>query len=309
LLISVVIIFRIADLMQVNPFFTKGFWVFIPSRIFIKLGLVKSVSINIISFLYNFLAFYFVENENHKYQETYDNSLIVKVFAFRMVMNLTAVCITTFVEQNLDQVKLIIYNIIIIKGISDAVSRFFVPGAQYYYMKYKFYLNVKNFMNILGLNKSNNQNSIQKCSTVKTFQIENEKIDEKNDQIHEQIEQIPEKLSFLSDLKFKEYVKYNQTTASLSKEETKIAKNETLEKIKEVYKVKDREIKESNLLLDKKETRIEKGKQDEENWTTTKVKFINCSNYHDIPDISPDSIELGSMLSDKENLVYYYADV
>jgi hypothetical protein len=176
-------------------------------------------------------------------------------------------------------------------------------------MKYKFYLNLKNFFNILGLNKSNSQKSIQKGLTLKPIQMQNEKIDEKNDQIHEKIDRTCEKVSFLSDLNIKEFIKYNQNTTGSNKEETKIAKNDTLEKIKEDHKGRDGEMKESNLLLDSKETKIERGIQDEESWTTTKVKFINCSNYHDIPDISPDSIELGSMLSDKENLVYYYADV
>ena len=121
---------------------------------------MKSVSINIINFLYNFLAFYFVENENHKYQETYENSLIIKVFAFRMVTNLTAVCIVSFSDQNIEQVKSILYNIIVIKGISDGVSRFVVPGVKYYYLKYNFYLNMKNIIGLIGFKKESEKERI-----------------------------------------------------------------------------------------------------------------------------------------------------
>lgn len=65
-------------------------------------GLVNGIVITLLNFLYTYIARWFVKKENHKFQKEFENSLIMKSFAFRFLNSYLAVFWTAFIQKNSD---------------------------------------------------------------------------------------------------------------------------------------------------------------------------------------------------------------
>ena len=90
-------------------------------------SIVRSIGLSIISYIYDFVANYFAIKENHKYQEVYERVLIVKIFGFRLIADLTSVLYSSLVQKNIENLKVLIYTNLIIKYLSEIGIRVCLP--------------------------------------------------------------------------------------------------------------------------------------------------------------------------------------
>ena len=62
-------------------------------------GLLNGIMITLLNFLYTYIARWFVNKENHKFQKDYENSLIIKSFTFRVLNSFFAIFYVAFIES------------------------------------------------------------------------------------------------------------------------------------------------------------------------------------------------------------------
>ena len=266
----VVLIIMLADYIQNKIPPENRFLIFLPCNLNFKLALIKSFSITIINYAYNSLASKFVFMENHKYKEDHEKSLILKIFVFRMINNLTAIIFTAFVKQDIDEVKYLIYELLIVKDISDIGLRFVYPGLVFFLRKKRYFYVVRLIQSQKLreiMNKKNLNNKIYKNELDKNKLIIHDNLENRADsEIHKRNE------NFLND--------YNDKKQTIPNEIT-IHKGTIIEDV---------------------------NKEDIQN-SVRRLKFINCSNTEEESEFNPDTIEINSFLDYREDLVYYYSDV
>lgn len=94
-------------------------------------SIISGVGINISNTLYSLLARWFVKKENHKYQESYERSLIFKVFTFRFLNSFIGVFYVAFVESEsgehhkrspLHEVFILLLSLVITKECSSVMT-------------------------------------------------------------------------------------------------------------------------------------------------------------------------------------------
>jgi hypothetical protein len=113
--------------------------------------------------------------ENHKYKESFENSLILKVFFFRLVTNLTAVFYTAFVQSNLESVKQLIYTLLVMKELSDIGVRFIYPAIKFFLQKKKYFFDVNRIMN-KNLSKLEREEEEKKKKQEEIFSLNQEDV-------------------------------------------------------------------------------------------------------------------------------------
>ena len=117
-------------------------------------GIFKSVYIGGINILYNEFAYRFTEKENHKYEETYEYSIIMKLFSFRIVSELTAVVFVVFSTRDVEELKALLYMLLVVKCATPIALRFILPLIQYKGKEKLYFNNVKNIINNQRIEKN-----------------------------------------------------------------------------------------------------------------------------------------------------------
>ena len=108
-------------------------------------SIIRTVGMSIISFIYDFVAKYFAEKENHKFEDEYDNTLIVKVFVFRLIADLTSVLYSAIVQKNISNLKVLIYTNLFVKYISEIGVKCVLPFVKtWFFTKLYFKFVAKN---------------------------------------------------------------------------------------------------------------------------------------------------------------------
>lgn len=108
---------------------------------------LKSVTVTIFSFIYDRIALFFVELENHKYDFSFENSLIIKTFLFRLVSDLTAIIYTIFINKNFDDLKVLIYTMILVKMGTHLIFKYLVPFLVFKIKKRNYFSKIRNIIN------------------------------------------------------------------------------------------------------------------------------------------------------------------
>ena len=108
-------------------------------------SIIRTVGMSIISFIYDFVAKYFAEKENHKFEDEYDNTLIVKVFVFRLIADLTSVLYSAIVQKNISNLKVLIYTNLLVKYLSEIGVKCVLPFVKtWFFTKLYFKFVAKN---------------------------------------------------------------------------------------------------------------------------------------------------------------------
>lgn len=66
------------------------------------IGVVNGIVIALIDFMYSSIATYFVEIENHKYQDSYERSYVYKIFIFKFINTNLSIFYTAFNDRSFD---------------------------------------------------------------------------------------------------------------------------------------------------------------------------------------------------------------
>jgi len=104
---------------------------------------LKSLTVTILSLVYDRIALFFVELENHKYDFSYENSLIIKTFMFRLVSDLTAIIYTIFINKNFEDLKVLIYTMILIKMGMHLIVKYTLPFFIFKIKKWRYFNKIK----------------------------------------------------------------------------------------------------------------------------------------------------------------------
>ena len=108
-------------------------------------SITRTVGMSIISFIYDFVAKYFAEKENHKFEDEYDNTLIVKVFVFRLIADLTSVLYSAIVQKDISNLKVLIYTNLLVKYLSEIGVKCLLPFVKtWFFTKLYFKFVAKN---------------------------------------------------------------------------------------------------------------------------------------------------------------------
>ncbi len=236
--------------------------------------MIKSSTITCINYLYNTIALKFVNIENHKYKDSHENSLIMKIFVFRMVTNLTAIILTVFVDQDIHKVKQLIYTLLVMKDVSDLGLRFIYPGVILFLKKRAYFFVVKR------IQMDNYRQTKKEINRKKAEDEFRRKIQNEDEKLNINVYNIVEK---------KDKNKGVSVESFLDEISNKGA--ETLCR-KDVDPLNTNQSNEFSLTK-----------------YCRKMKVINCSLTEEEHELNPDSIEINSFLNNKEDIVYYYADV
>ena len=122
--------------------------------------------------MYDSIAQYFVDQENHKYSDTYEQSLILKIFTFRFINCFISPFYTGFIEQNFDNLYYLLLGLIITKHGSHIFSKYiFLHIKQrlrrkHYFSKIlnyaeKQYLSLKRYVEAHYSGRANKKNAVK----------------------------------------------------------------------------------------------------------------------------------------------------
>jgi len=191
-----------------------------------------------------------------------------------MVTNLTAIILTVFVEQDIEKVKQLIYTLLVMKDVSDLGLRFIYPGVILFLKKRAYFFVVKRI-------QMDNYRQTKK-------EINRKKAEE---ELRRKIQNEEEKLNI------------NMYNIVENKDKNKGPSVESL--------LDDISNKEADSLYRKDSDPLDTNHINEFSLTKycRKLKVINCSLTKEEHELNPDSIEINSFLNNKEDIVYYYADV
>ena len=90
-------------------------------------GMINGISITVMNFLYNFLAEWFVDMENHKYTDEYESSLVIKSFTFKFLNSNIGLFYTAFVEKDITGLFYLLLGIHIVKAGNAFAINFIMP--------------------------------------------------------------------------------------------------------------------------------------------------------------------------------------
>jgi hypothetical protein len=266
-------------------------------------SLVKSSFIVILNFLYNNLAYVFTENENHKYEESYENSLIVKLFLFRLVSELTAIFYVIFNRNDVEQLKSLIYMLFFVKCVSPYIR--IIMSYLNFNRKFLLY-----FSNLTKLKSKENNNNSQ---TLNNKNLDNKNIlntskskdlsTNNNNFQHTAVDRLEE-----------DYIINLNRVLSENKYSTKLS----LERIKEEVEYSSKSINKKNPpiinLSASKLNEISKSFHNnqfnnESNNNNRKVKILNTSiSNSTYMELSSDNLEINSMKQKRIAIIFLYAD-
>ena len=106
-------------------------------------NIIKSIAVTIAGFVNDRVSLYFTNLENHKYQNTFEKSIILKIFSFRLVSDLVAIFYSLFFQQNFENLKILLYSLILVKMGSHVIVKYFVPYATFKFKKFLYFNKIK----------------------------------------------------------------------------------------------------------------------------------------------------------------------
>ena len=300
-------------------------------------SIVRSIALTIVSYIYDYYAWWSNYKENYKHKHVFENVLIIKIFAFRLVSDLTAVIYNILVTKQIDRVKTLLYSNIIVKYLTEIGLKFFYPiglhliRRKYYFRKVseskkigiqrKVNLITPKIENILesgyDFNYGNNMEP-PKENGIKE-EKENEESEENEEKKFNEIKTDRKKK------KNEEMLKLKNKKNSKIKIDNDIDKNNNIiiemDESEEMNSNSDEKLKEG-----KNEFKMEQSLIPDNAIFTTHKKIIEKIPYRRVSfitgklkkdpkeeknlfNISPDFIEIENILTEKADLVYDYADI
>lgn len=80
-------------------------------------GVLQGICVSVLNIIYTALVHYFVEKENHKFEEHYESSLIYKNVLFKFINSYIAVFYTAFIklDSTYEEIFYILVPVLVIK--------------------------------------------------------------------------------------------------------------------------------------------------------------------------------------------------
>ena len=91
--------------------------------------LIHAIIVVLFNLAINYFSLLFVETENHKTKESYEYSLIAKVYFFR-VMNYLAATFYVLIYYQIGDLKIFLYELIVLNQLSEVFFYFILPFLQ-----------------------------------------------------------------------------------------------------------------------------------------------------------------------------------
>jgi hypothetical protein len=119
-------------------------------------SIINSVSISVVGVLYEYATLYLTNLENHKYQDRYEAIIIIKLFAFKFIINFLAVIFNIFIYGNFENLHVLLYTLIMSKIASHIIVRYLKPFVMFKINKFIYFYKIrqsikkaKNFLMII----------------------------------------------------------------------------------------------------------------------------------------------------------------
>lgn len=107
------------------------------------IGIVNSVIINIINFVYSWMADFFVKWENHKYNDSYEKSYVLKMFIFKFINTNLSIIYTAFVIGDFKQLYDLILGMVVTKVVTILLLKNGMKIVKNWLMKKMYFRKVK----------------------------------------------------------------------------------------------------------------------------------------------------------------------
>ena len=273
-------------------------------------SIIRSIGLTIISYIYDYYAWWSNYRENYKQKIVFENVLIIKIIAFRLVSDLTAVLYNAFVTKEIDRVKTLLYTNIIIKYLTEIGLKFFYPICVYW-IRRKYYFNKIETSNKIFYEKKINLKSPSLQKILISNNEEGELLQLNNKTEKKDGEEIE------SEEKNEEEIKShkNENKSNISK----IEENNSNEIVDDTNRNNinsnnnynftiEKNLNPNNSILLKHKKIIEKIPYRRVSFITGKIK-LDPKKELQILNINPDFIEVENILLDRADLVYDYADI
>ena len=150
IILSIIVVFYVTKKFQ-DQYNSTLFLKYIPQ-------FINSLYILLINLFYNRIAYIFTELENHKYDDTYEYSLILKLFSFRLVSELTGVFYLIFTRYNVEELKTLLYTLLSLKCFSPILYRYFYAYFTFKYYRTKYFSAVNKELDAQNTNEKNTLN-------------------------------------------------------------------------------------------------------------------------------------------------------
>ena len=160
-------------------------------------SIARSLALVIIAKIYDLIAKYSTYLENRKQEDIYELIMSIKVFAFRLISDFTAVIYSAIVTRDIFRLKTLLYTHILIKYLSEIGLRFFYTIILNHFFKRIYFKKV---------HKKTKEHPINNSQTVKDFIHNN--IQGKNKEENNNNNINNEKI-------YKENIKYNENDLKL----------------------------------------------------------------------------------------------
>ena len=99
---------------------TNYFFKFFPS-------LIRSLSLVIIFYIYDYVVLYTTNLGNIKYEDDYETALIIRVFVFRLIVDFISIFYNVFFTKNIYRLKVLLYTNIIMRFLIEMIIRIVFP--------------------------------------------------------------------------------------------------------------------------------------------------------------------------------------
>ena len=302
LLIADIIIFYYTTKWEDNIEFHKNFlYRYIPS-------IIRSIGLTAISYVYDYYAWWSNYRENYKQKIVFENVLIIKIIAFRLVSDLTAVLYNAFVTKEIDRVKTLLYTNIFIKYLTEIGLKFFYPIGVYW-IRRKYYFNkistsnkifyekeIKDFAPLLEkiIQFNNDEGELLQLKNKNQNQKKKEEIETEGNKIKSQKEE-----NGLNTPK-KDDINQNDINDDSNRNNFNSNNNHNF--------LIERDLNPGDTVFLKHKKLIEKIPYRRVSFITGKIK-VKKNKELQLFNINPDYIEIENLLLERADLIYDYADI
>ncbi|CAD8164622.1 unnamed protein product [Paramecium octaurelia] len=113
-------------------------------------GVLQGICVSVLNIIYTALVHYFVEKENHKFEEHYESSLIYKNVLFKFINSYIAVFYTAFIklDSTYEEIFYILVPVLVIKQLSYLIAIMMIPQIIYKYKESSYFKLFKEKLNL-----------------------------------------------------------------------------------------------------------------------------------------------------------------
>ena len=178
---------------------TNYFFKFFPS-------LIRALSLVIIFDIYDYFISYVTNLENIKYEDDFENTLILRVFLFRLIVDFISIFYNVFFTKNIYRLKVLLYTNILMRFIIEIIVRILYPIISNHLSRRIYFKKVSkklkhHFMKKKSIDKEdkNSERIDLKSSENLNLKInKNENIENKDDKNNEYIEEVYNRVSMIT---------------------------------------------------------------------------------------------------------------